>query len=113
MKVLIIEDDKDINNILADDLHEYNIETKSVYNGIDAYKIFVKELFDFIVLDIRVPDENGIELLKWIKSNYKSKVIIYTGGDEYRKIARKLGTDYFVLKGGDVHEITEIILTHL
>lgn len=79
MKILIIEDDLNISTLFKDSLLLYNLEFKIVNNGADAYKIlYSKEYFDYIITNIGLPDENGIEIIKYIKHNFDSKIIIYT-----------------------------------
>lgn len=86
MKILIIEDDKYTNEVLSNFLKHSSYDVVSVYNGKDA-----KETFDhtihLVVLDIMLPDINGIELLKHFRQLSDIPIIMLTAmADEYSQI---------------------------
>ncbi len=67
---------------------------------------------DLILMDIRLPDESGLELTKKIKStNPKVKVLILTGHHypEYKVMAAQYGADGYLIKGGASKEILAAI----
>ena len=67
---------------------------------------------DFIIMDIRLPDESGLELTKKIKvTNSNVRVLILTGHHypEYKEAAARYGADGFLAKGGTSKEICEVI----
>ena len=67
---------------------------------------------DIAVLDINLPDKSGIEVLKYIKSNLPSIVVIMfsnQGNEYYRDLCKSLGADYFVDKSKGFDEIPDII----
>jgi len=62
---------------------------------------------DLAIVDIHLPGENGLNLIKKLKTEYPNlKVIVLTIYDtpEYRETARQLGTDYFIAKGSSTKE---------
>lgn len=97
MTILIIEDDINISTLFKECLEYYNIYFKIANSGIEAYNILYKSefQFDYIITNIGLPDENGIEIIKFIKQKYTSKIIIYTG--RYTK-NKKFKCDYFYNK---------------
>ena len=111
MKVLIIEDDKDINNLMKEELENYGIDAIVAKTGVAAYKILYKtkeeKEFDYIIVDIRLPDENGVEIIKLIRQVFKSKVIVYTAFDDYKD---RCEWDYFIEKGLGIEPVTSIII---
>jgi DNA-binding response OmpR family regulator len=101
MKVLIIEDNKKLNLEFKFQLEELDIKTSIAINGVEAYKILYKTQkryqFDYIIVDLGLPDENGVEIIKFIKTKFTSKIIIYTrkNYDDYKD---KCEYDHFCLK---------------
>ncbi|MBT3312232.1 MAG: response regulator transcription factor [Desulfobacterales bacterium] len=72
---------------------------------------------ELIFMDIRMPDESGIELTAEIKSNYPEiKIIILTDYDlpEYREAAEQAGADDFIPKGAiKISEIEKLLQRHM
>lgn len=78
--VLIIENNINIAALFKESLDLYNIDFKLARSGVEAYKILYNSPeFDLIITNIGLPDENGIEIIKFIKEKFNSKIIIYTG----------------------------------
>ena len=114
MKVLIIEDDKDLNLKFKLQLEGFGIKTSIANNGVEAYKILYntqkRYQFDYIIVDLGLPDENGVEIIKFIKTKFTSKIIIYTrkSYDDYKN---KCEYDYFCLKKKQsVQDVIDLIL---
>jgi len=67
---------------------------------------------DIIVLDIHLPDRNGIDLLRHIKKNHPEMIVIMLTNESseyYRKLCNSLGADYFVDKSTEFDRIPAII----
>lgn len=67
---------------------------------------------DIAVLDINLPDKSGIEVLKYIKAEYPSIVVIMftnQGNSYYQDICKNLGAEYFVDKSRGFDQIPDII----
>jgi DNA-binding NarL/FixJ family response regulator len=82
-------------------------------NSRDALDAIVREQPDTVILDIRMPGDNGIELLKKIKARYpEMKVIMLTNFDysTYRRQCRQLGADHFLNKTMEFEKILDTIL---
>ena len=67
LRILIIEDDEEMRSLLKDSLEEEGFETDSVSNGSDAFRKLVKESFNLIITDIRMPGLTGLDILPGIK----------------------------------------------
>ena len=61
LNILLVEDDKDLNMVTTSYLKEAGYQVKSVYNGLDALKVFEEEKFDLILSDIMMPLCDGYE----------------------------------------------------
>ena len=78
----------------------------------EAQLSFSKITPDILVLDINLPDVNGIEMLKIFRKNYPSLKIIISSihtDDYYRVVCRNLGADYFVSKTDAFEALPSII----
>jgi DNA-binding response OmpR family regulator len=100
-KLLVVDDEESLRTILRDELTYQNYTVRDAENGQAALEILKKEKQDIVLLDVRMPEMDGIELLRIIrKDNLARKVVMLTGVDEL-KIAReclKAGADDFITK---------------
>jgi DNA-binding response OmpR family regulator len=64
MKILLLEDDIILSEIITEHLEHYKDSVTAVYTGIEAENILFEEKFDLLLLDVNVPLLNGFELLK-------------------------------------------------
>ena len=69
MKILLLEDDTLLNEILEEFLEELEYEYVSTYDGQEALEVIYEEHFDLLLLDVNVPSLNGFDLLKNLKEN--------------------------------------------
>jgi DNA-binding NtrC family response regulator len=87
MKILIIDDDLEICDMLKTFFESLGHEAKTVSIGSDALKQVVMIEPDVVFLDIRLPDKDGIDLLKEIKEvNKMLPVVVMTGYKEAEKV---------------------------
>ncbi len=79
-QALIVDDEAVIRNGISRALRGIGIRTKSVESGRQALDLMRERHFDFVLLDIRMPDIDGVTLLKQIRSRYpETNVIMITG----------------------------------
>ncbi len=79
IKALIVDDEENIVEILGIILSEFGFDVKYAYGEKEAIELVEKEYFDLALVDIRLPDGNGIEVLKSIKQkNPDTEVIMIT-----------------------------------
>ena len=69
MKVLLLEDDTLLNEIIEEFLLDLNYEVVSTYDGQDALEAIYENRFDLLLLDVNVPSINGLDILKSLKEN--------------------------------------------
>jgi len=69
MKILLLEDDILLSEIIVEHLESYSYEVKAVYDGIEAESLLFEEKFDLLLLDVNVPRLNGFELLKTVRAS--------------------------------------------
>lgn len=114
-RILIVEDEKDVNRLLAHTLQDSGYETVSVYNGMDAVSIMEKENFDMVMLDLMLPYKSGDEVLREIREKSDIPVLIISAKDMVRtKIdLLTLGADDYITKPFDLGEVTARVLSNL
>lgn len=113
-KVLIIEDEELLLNALASSLSEDGYMTLKARDGKRGFDIFKRHEPDIILLDVRLPDTDGMKILKRIKETdieKKNAVIIMTAfsGIKGAVEAIKLGADDYIAKPFDIEELKIMI----
>ncbi len=114
IKILIVEDEKPINDLIEMNLAEAGYSCKCAYDGMEAADIIENERFDLILLDIMLPKVNGYELLEYIKP-LEMPVIFLTakGSLEDRVKGLKLGADDYLVKPFEIVELLARVETLL
>jgi putative two-component system response regulator len=100
-RILIVDDEPMICRILADRLTTEGYSCTTAHNGKEALQHFCKDAFPLIISDIRMPEMDGIELLKRVKSTYsKTMVIMVTASQDIKMAAdsMRFGADDLILK---------------
>jgi len=102
-RLLIVEDDESQRFLYQEELQEEGHEAVLAKRGKEALKCLERGLFDLIILDIHIPEMDGIEALEKIVSRYKkTPVILHTAYPEYRNQFVALLADAFVVKSSDL-----------
>lgn len=98
-KILIIEDDKDINQMLEKLLGSYQYQTVSAYSGTEGLLLH-KEDIDLILLDLMLPGKNGEEIIQELKQKHSVPIIVMSAIEETEKKVDLLneGADDYVTK---------------
>ncbi|MCL2671442.1 MAG: response regulator transcription factor [Clostridiales bacterium] len=85
--ILIVEDDKNINQVISEFLKDAGYGVLSVFDSEEAMTAFYENKVDLAVLDIMLPKLSGLEVLQYIRSFSHMPVIMLTAlGDEYTQI---------------------------
>ncbi len=113
-KVLIIEDDKNINEMLQELLSNNGYNVSSAYSGTEALLIHNKQI-DLIVLDLMLPGKNGEEIIKKLKTINDVPIIITTAINDIDKKLDlfELGADDYITKPFNNAELLARIKVHL
>ena len=114
IKILIVEDEKPINDLIEMNLSEAGYECTCAYDGMTAANILEKERFDLVLLDIMLPEVDGYELLEYIKP-MEIPVIFLTakGSVEDRVKGLRLGADDYLVKPFEIVELLARVETIL
>jgi len=102
-RILIVEDEKLLNEAYELVLKREGYEIHSVFNGEEALAIFDKVKPDLVLLDLRMPKVDGVEFLKRLKpaKNYPDvKILVFSNYDDQHEIdeAFKYGASRYILK---------------
>ena len=108
MKILVVEDEKDLNNIISKHLKKNNFSVDSVYDGEEALKYSDYGNYDLILLDVMLPKMNGYEVVKHLRANKNETAVLMLtardGIDEKIK-GLDLGADDYLVKPFDFREL--------
>lgn len=114
-RILIIEDEKDVNQLLAQTLQNSGYEAESVHNGLDGISRLRNQRFDMVLLDLMLPFKSGDEVLKEIRKDSDIPVIVISAKDLVgTKIdLLTLGADDYITKPFDLGEVTARVVSNL
>lgn len=100
MKILMVEDEQEISELVAFYLNNENYEVDTCENGQEALEKIDKTEYSLAILDVMLPDINGFELCKKIRETYTYPVIMLTAkGEEIDKITGlTIGADDYITK---------------
>ena len=110
--VLIIDDEPDICELIEITLTRMGLNTRSAMNLADAMKLVEEEDFDLCLTDMRLPDGDGIEMVKYIQQHHPNipiAVITAHGNMELAVKALKAGAFDFVSKPVDIQILRNLV----
>jgi len=101
MKILIVEDDKDILELLVKGFKENNYIIDTATNGLDAQYLATINNYDIVILDWMLPQKSGIEVLQYLrKQNIITPILMLTAKDDTKDkiLGLKTGADDYLAK---------------
>ncbi len=100
MRVLMVEDDRAIRELLSRYLLENGVTTVEAAEAVSARQALAKSTFDLVLLDIMMPGETGLSLCRYIRETIDIPIILLTArGDEAdRIVGLEMGADDYVVK---------------
>lgn len=107
-KILVVDDEKAINDIIQYNLEGEGYEITSAYDGQECLDIFKSQKFDLIILDIMMPKLDGFSVLREIRKTSQTPVIMLTAKQEEvdKVLGLELGADDYVVKPFSIRELT-------
>lgn len=105
--ILIVEDNREISDILSAFLEQNGFETTSVNNGNTASEIMKKNSFDLILMDLMLPYRSGSELINELRSYSDTPIIVISAKSmmETRLEVLRIGADDYIIKPFDLNEV--------
>jgi two-component system phosphate regulon response regulator OmpR len=106
-RVLIVEDDHQVRETVADYLSTHGYEVAQAADGAAMRKALAAELPDLVLLDVRLPGEDGLALARWLRERHDLAIIMLTAAGEVidRVVGLEVGADDYIGKPFDLREL--------
>jgi DNA-binding response OmpR family regulator len=114
-RILIIDDEAMIRDLLVNILEREGYETITATDGIDGIKIYRENPADLIITDLLMPEKDGLETIMELRRDSKDvKIIAMSGGGKidpktYLQIARTMGAIEIITKPFDLRELLKTV----
>lgn len=107
-RILVVDDEEALRTVLSAELEGEGYLVSTAGDGEEAIKLIGSQVFNLILLDIKMPNVDGFEVLKFVKQKQPStKVIMLTGFADLKNAieSKKLGAEDFVSKPYDLVDL--------
>lgn len=105
-KILIVDDEEHIRFLYSEELSEAGYEVITADSGYRLMERIEDERPDLIVLDIKMVDYNGLDLLQDIRNKfYNMPVVLCTAYDTFKEDMKSIAADFYVIKSFDLSEL--------
>ncbi len=106
-KVLVVDDDRQICDLLTGYLSREGFEVETVDNGQDGLEKACSGLFDMVLLDVALPALNGFDVLRSVRAKSDVPIVMLTGGNDEvdRIVALEVGADDYLTKPVNLREL--------
>ncbi|SFM62636.1 response regulator [Thermodesulforhabdus norvegica] len=109
-KILVVDDEEHIRMLYAEELQDAGYEVITAEGGHGLIELIESEKPDLIILDIKLVDYNGLDLLQDIRQKFFDlPVILSTAYDTFKEDTKSLAADYYVVKSFDLTELKKKI----
>ncbi len=114
-KILIVDDEKDIAELISDVLTDEGMETVIKSNGKEAVEIALRDSFDLIILDIMMPEMNGTEVCNQIRDKVSCPIIFVTAKNQLldKLLGFEIGADDYITKPFTIEELVARVKAHI
>ncbi|VVE86870.1 response regulator [Pandoraea bronchicola] len=115
IRILVVDDDVQIRTLLCDCLGDFGLTTAQAASGAEMHRALAEGGFDLVVLDLMLPDNDGLNLCREIRATSELPIIILTARGEMtdRIVGLELGADDYVVKPFEPRELVARIQTIL
>ncbi|RJQ31603.1 MAG: DNA-binding response regulator [Peptococcaceae bacterium] len=112
--ILVVDDDQDIVKLITKSLRFEQFEAIPAYSGKEALSILKENHIDFVVLDIMMPEMDGLEVCRNIRNNYNIPILFLSARDRDidKIIGLEIGADDYMTKPFSIQELTSRIKAH-
>lgn len=105
-KILVVDDEKSIRLLYEQELLDEGYQVSVAENGKECLDILEQEDFDVVIMDIKMPQMDGIEALGKIVSKYRDlPVVLNTAYSSYQDDFRSWPAEAYVVKSSDLSEL--------
>jgi len=98
--ILVVDDQPEICELVRDYLTSEGYSVQSTHDGAGMRRTMARDPVDLVILDLILPDEDGLTLARWLRENFRVGIIMLTGrGDIVDQIlGLEMGADYYLTK---------------
>ena len=113
--ILVVDDDRQVCDLLKQVLEDKGYNVHCASNGVEGIKEYRGHPADLIILDILMPEKEGLETILDLRREFPQvKIIAMSGGSERAKLdllelARRLGAQHTIDKPFQLHAITDLV----
>jgi len=113
--ILVVDDDADLRQMIAEYLRDYELRVSGVPDGAAMREAMKREVVDLVLLDLKLPSEDGMNLARELRENSNVPIIILTGrkDDVDRIMGLEFGADDYLTKPFNLRELLARIRTIL
>ena len=113
--ILVVDDDADLRQMIADYLRDYELRVSGVSDGDAMRETMKREVVDLVLLDLKLPTEDGMNLARELRESSSVPIIILTGrkDDVDRIMGLEFGADDYLTKPFNLRELLARIRTIL
>ena len=105
-KILIVDDEEHIRFLYSEELADEGYDVITADSGDGLLELIEKEKPNLVILDIKMVDYNGLDLLQDIRNKYYDlPVILCTAYDTFKEDMKSIAADFYVIKSFDLTEL--------
>ncbi|HRO58403.1 MAG TPA: response regulator [Burkholderiaceae bacterium] len=106
-RILVVDDDRVVREMLAEYLDSHGYQVDCADSGAAMRAAIEREPPDLVLLDLRLPDQDGLTLARYLREHYDIGIIMVTGSSETvdRVIGLEIGADDYIGKPFDLREL--------
>ena len=113
-KILVADDEMSIRLLYSEELKEEGYEVYQAANGREALEIVDKVPLDLVILDIKMPEMDGIEALRQIKEKRPElPVVLSTAYGEYKQDFSTWASNEYLVKSSDLEDLKSVVKRYL
>ncbi|KZK75084.1 MAG: hypothetical protein A3K90_04525 [Pelodictyon luteolum] len=114
-RIIVVEDDLDFRESLMETLSLCGYEVVGARSALEFYQKVAENPCELVILDLGLPDQNGVVLAEYIRNNTDMRIVVLTarGALESRIAAYRAGADTYLLKPVDTEELVATIESNL
>jgi DNA-binding response OmpR family regulator len=107
VSVLVVDDDPDVRELLNEYLSEHGFEVLQAESGAAMRALLAERVPDVVLLDVRLPGEDGLSLARYVRERFDIGIIMVSGAGETvdRIVGLEVGADDYVSKPFDLREL--------
>ena len=112
MRILVVEDEKNLNRIISEAMEDEGYSVDSCFNGLDGLDYARAASYDVIILDINMPKLNGLDMVRRLRAEGDTTPVLFlTARDSVsdKVEGRESGGDYYLVKPFDFSELMAVV----